>query len=63
MRQGLVLAIALVAGLLLSGIAAGLLIPQLPADYRSPGTVALSTATVIAVCVGLAFALTRARRS
>jgi hypothetical protein len=63
MKRVLALLVALAAGIVLSGIGAGLLIPQLPADYRSPGIVALSSAILIAVCVGVAFAATRTPRS
>lgn len=63
MGRLLVLMVGLVAGVALAGLGAGLLIPQLPLDYRSSWIVAVSSGLLIAACVGLAMFMTRQRRS
>ena len=63
MGRLLVLMIGLTVGLALAGIGAGLLIPQLPAGYRTQWIVMLAAAVIIATCVGLAIVMMRPRRS
>jgi hypothetical protein len=63
MPRVIALFLGLVAGLVGAGVAAGLLIPQLPPDARSPGLVWASASVLIVTGVGVAFVLTRPRRS
>ncbi|MGE0450178.1 MAG: hypothetical protein AB7Q29_11415 [Vicinamibacterales bacterium] len=61
MRQLLGVLGGMVVGLLCAGVSAALLIPALPAPWRSEATVWTVAAAVIALCVGAGVALVRPR--
>jgi hypothetical protein len=60
--RGPSLAIGIVVGVMLAGIVAGVLMPVVPAAWRTPRLVWLSTATVVVVSAGAALVLSRPRR-
>ena len=53
----------LVAGVAAAGIGLGVVIPQVAPDYRSAGLAWAVSAVLIAAAVGLAFFMSRSRRS
>ncbi len=55
--------IALAAGLVVSGFAVGVVLPQLPAAARTQPLVWTAAAVLIACCVAVALFVTRPRRS
>ncbi|MFN7914398.1 MAG: hypothetical protein U0Q55_03595 [Vicinamibacterales bacterium] len=52
----------LVAGVLISGLVAGLVLPLAPEAWRNPPIVWGSSAIVVAICLGVAFLLSRPSR-
>ncbi len=61
-KRPLLLLVGVAVGVVLSGIAAGILIPSMPADWRSAGFVWGSSALLVGVCVAIALVLSRPRR-
>lgn len=62
MRRTVGVVIGAAAGVLLAGIAAGILIPNLPSPWRSEGLTWAAAAIVIAASIGAAIVLTKPRR-
>ena len=62
MGRTVALGIGLVGGVLLAGIAVGILLPVLPHAWRSEGLVWGMAAALVALCVGAAHLVSRSRR-
>ena len=62
MGRTMALGIGLVGGVLLAGIAVGILLPVLPHAWRSEGLVWGAAATLVALAVGAAYLVSRPRR-
>lgn len=62
MGRTMALAIGLVGGLALSGIAVGILMPTLPHAWRSEALVWSLSVALVALCIAAAYRMSRPRR-
>ena len=62
MGRTVALAIGFGGGVLLAGIGVGILVPVLPHAWRSEGLVWGVGATLVALCLGIAYLASRPRR-